>query len=104
MAFARRDLTEQIIDRRYRVEYELGRGGMGVVWCVRHVESLQRFALKTLESELALQPGARERLLREARAAGAPRSRYGGRAGDAHMSYVHAGEPLPFLVMEHLEG
>ena len=42
--------------------------------------------------------------MREARAAGALRSRHVTRIVDAQTSYVHDGAPLPFLVMELLEG
>jgi eukaryotic-like serine/threonine-protein kinase len=42
--------------------------------------------------------------LREARAAGALRSRHVTRIVDAQTGYVHDGAPLPFLVMELLEG
>src|SRR5262245_61546771 len=98
------DLSGQILDRRFRVERLLGRGGMGTVWRVQHVESLQALALKTIEPGLAANPEAVERFLREARAAGALRSRHVTRVVDAQTGYVHDGAPLPFLVMELLEG
>jgi hypothetical protein len=100
----RPDLTGQILDRRFRVERLLGRGGMGAVWRVQHVESLQALALKTIDPALAATPEALERFLREARAAGALRSRHVTRIVDAQTGYVHDGAPLPFLVMELLEG
>src|SRR6185295_4111976 len=100
----RRDLTGQVLDRRFRVEGLLGSGGMGAVWRVQHVESLQRWALKTIDPAHASNPQATERFLREARTAGALRSRHVTRIIDARMSYVHDGEPMPFLVMELLEG
>ena len=100
----RPDLTGQILDRRFRVERLLGRGGMGTVWRVQHVESLQALALKTIDPGLAANPEAVDRFLREARAAGALRSRHVTRIVDAQTGYVHDGVPLPFLVMELLEG
>src|SRR6185295_2085948 len=100
----RRDLTGQVLDRRFRVEGLLGSGGMGAVWRVQHVESLQRWALKTIDPAHAANPQATERFLREARTAGALRSRHVTRVIDAQMSYVHDGAPMPFLVMELLEG
>jgi len=100
----RPDLTGQILDRRFRVERLLGKGGMGAVWRVQHVESLQALALKTIDPALAANPEAVDRFLREARAAGALRSRHVTRIVDAQTSYVHDGAPLPFLVMELLEG
>jgi serine/threonine-protein kinase len=98
------DLTGQILDRRFRVDGLLGRGGMGTVWRVQHVESLQWLALKTIEPELAANPEAIDRFLREARAAGALRSRHVTRIVDAQTGHVHDGAPLPYLVMELLEG
>jgi serine/threonine-protein kinase len=100
----RPDLTGQILDRRFRVERLLGSGGMGTVWRVQHVESLQALALKTIDPGLAASPEAVERFLREARAAGALRSRHVTRIVDAQTGYVHHGAPMPFLVMELLEG
>ncbi len=97
-----RDLTGALLDGRYRVERRLGSGGMGTVWAVEHVESLQRLALKTLD--VALDEPLRERFLREARAAGALETRHVVRVTDARMGYVHDGDPLPFLVMELLRG
>lgn len=98
------DLSGELIDRRFRVEYLLGSGGMGSVWAVRHVESLQRFALKTIAPELLLHPEPKARFLREVRAAAALRTRHVVRVTDAQTSYVHKGQPLPFFVMELLEG
>ncbi|MBN2195115.1 MAG: protein kinase [Polyangiaceae bacterium] len=97
-----RDLVGAVLDGRYRVERRIGGGGMGTVWEVEHVESLQRLALKTLA--LPLDEATRERFLREARAAAALETRHVVRITDARMGYVHQGEPLPFLVMELLRG
>jgi hypothetical protein len=94
----------QTIDRRFRVERKLGSGGMGTVWQVQHVESLQRYALKVLSPTFANEPEVVARFLREARAAAALRTRHVVRIVDAHKGYVHAGVPTPFLVMELLEG
>jgi serine/threonine protein kinase len=98
------NLIGQTIDRRFRVERELGSGGMGTVWLVQHVESLQHYALKVLASDFAREPEVVARFLREARAAASLRTRHVVRIVDAQMSYVHAGVPTPFLVMELLEG
>jgi eukaryotic-like serine/threonine-protein kinase len=99
-----RELTGEVVDGRFRIEAKLGSGGMGTVWRVQHVVSLQRFALKTLAAAAAAEADATQRFLREARAAAALRTRHVVRVTDAQMQYQHAGAPLPFLVMELLEG
>jgi tRNA A-37 threonylcarbamoyl transferase component Bud32 len=99
-----RDLAGQVVGGRFRVESRLGSGGMGTVWRVEHVESLQKFALKTLDSKYATEEEATRRFLNEARAAGALRTRHVVRIIDAQMQHVHQGQPLPFLVMELLDG
>jgi non-specific serine/threonine protein kinase len=82
----------------YRIESELGHGGMGVVYAARDLRLERRVALKLIRAELS---GERERLRfwREARAA----------AGLNHpgICQVHEiGEERgqPFIVMELLEG
>lgn len=84
---------------RYRVLKELGRGGMGAVY-LGHDESLQRqVALKVLLPEVAANPTARERFLREARTVAKVHS--------DHVVTIHdVGEEngVPFLAMEYLQG
>ncbi|HRI70183.1 MAG TPA: serine/threonine protein kinase, partial [Polyangium sp.] len=58
-----------ILLSRYRVERQLGQGGMGVVLAVRHIDLDKLFAFKLLLPQALEYPDAKERFLREARAA-----------------------------------
>ena len=93
-----------VIDGRYEVRGHLGSGGMGDVWLVQHRELLQSFALKTLKPEIQHSADRVQRFVREARAAAALHSRYIVRVVDGRTDYLHHGVPLPFIVMEHLQG
>jgi hypothetical protein len=83
----------------YRILKVLGAGGMGVVYEAEDAQLLRPVALKVMKPELARNPGARERFLREARAAAQLHS--------DHIVTIHqVGEDrqVVFLAMELLEG
>jgi serine/threonine protein kinase len=84
---------------QYEILQELGHGGRGIV--VKALDTvLQRVvALKVLAPHLADQPEARERFIREAKAATAVR--------DEHVAMVYGVEGIldhPYLIMEYVEG
>jgi serine/threonine protein kinase len=53
------------IPARYEVIEELGRGGMGIVYKVRDVETCEIVAIKILKPEIAADPSMRENLRKE---------------------------------------
>jgi hypothetical protein len=83
----------------YPVRRILGQGGMGIVFEAEDPQLRRPVALKVLQPALAVNPAARERFLREARAAAA--------LNDDHVVVIHqVGEDrgVPFLAMELLQG
>jgi eukaryotic-like serine/threonine-protein kinase len=59
----------QALAGQFRVERDLGRGGMGVVYVARELKLDRLVALKVLPATLARDPATLERFLREARTA-----------------------------------
>jgi hypothetical protein len=89
-----------VILGKYRMERVLGKGGMGEVLAVRHLELDDLFAIKLLLPKVLEKPDAVERFLREARAA-------------AHLKGEHLVKVMdvgrledgsPYMIMEYLTG
>ena len=59
-----------VIADKYRVEREIGSGGMGTVFEVTHLVTHRRFAIKWLDPALATSAEATQRFIREAQIAG----------------------------------
>ena len=70
MADERPSRIGTLVAGKYRVEAELGRGGMGAVYRVTHVQVHKQFALKVLHEELAENREAALRFSKEAQVAG----------------------------------
>lgn len=65
------DALQRVLEGHYRLEREIGRGGMGVVFLAVDEQLERRVAIKTLPPHLTKDAAIRERFLREARTAGA---------------------------------
>ena len=85
---------------QYRIVRELGRGGMGVVYLVRHDAMARNEVLKVVNAELLVRPGAAERFQNEIQAAAQLRH--------ANVVAAHTVLTLPggglALAMEYVEG
>jgi serine/threonine protein kinase len=85
--------------KKYRVLKELGRGGMGAVYLGYDEALRRRVALKVMLPRFAAAPSAKERFLREARAAAAIKSDHVVTIFD-----VDEDNGIPFIAMEYLQG
>ena len=83
----------------YGVLKLLGAGGMGLVFSAEDRQLQRRVALKVMKPHLAAEPRARQRFLREARAAAAVEH-------DHVIAIYQVGEErgVPYLAMPHLQG
>lgn len=88
-----------ILEGKFRLTREVGRGGMASVYEAVNVDIGKRVAVKVLSAELVTSRIVRERFMREARAAAAIHSPYICEVYDLGMF-----QERPFLVMELLEG
>ena len=94
------NLTGQLIDGRYQIDYVLGVGSMGVVYGARHAAVGKLVAIKALRQHLASDAEAIQRFNAEATAATS--------IGNQHIVETFDFGRLPdgtaYLVMEYLEG
>jgi len=59
----------QVLSANYELESEIGRGGMGIVYCARDKRLKREIAVKVLPPELSFRADIRQRFLREAETA-----------------------------------
>jgi len=88
-----------VLAGRYRLDRQLGKGGMGSVWLAEHLALNSWVAVKLMDPSIASTVEGAERFKREAQAAASLRS--------AHVVQVldyGVHENTPFLVMELLQG
>jgi hypothetical protein len=84
----------------YRIQAELGRGGMGIVYRAYDNDLQRTVAVKVLLPELACDPGSRARFIREAQTAARVRH---DNLVSVH-AVVSAPDTLPYLVLEYVSG
>lgn len=89
-----------VVADKYRVEKELGRGGMGVVLKAVHTQLGQPVAIKLLLPEALRDPQIPQRFLQEARASVRLRSEHVARVFDVGT----LDDGAPYMVLEYLEG
>jgi serine/threonine protein kinase len=90
----------QFIAGRFRIECEIGTGGMGTVYRATHLGLERPVAVKIIRSEFATDPDVTERFLREARTMA--------RLRHQHAAMIFDAGSLPdgrhFIIMEYVEG
>jgi serine/threonine protein kinase/uncharacterized membrane protein len=83
----------------FRIQKVLGEGGMGTVYLADDTRLGRKVALKTLKRELAVNPAAKDRFLREARSAAQLEHDH-----VIPIHYVGEANGIPFLAMPFLQG
>jgi serine/threonine-protein kinase len=94
------NLTGQLLDGRYQIDYVLGVGSMGVVYGARHAAVGKLVAVKALRQHLASDAEALQRFRAEATAATS--------IGNEHIvetfDFGRLDDGTAYMVMEYLEG
>jgi serine/threonine protein kinase len=97
------EFNSQILDGKYRIERQLGRGGMGTVYLATHLGTERPVAVKIISPQYMRRPEFVERFRREARAAGRLRHPNVVNVTDFGLAETNSG-PVAYLVMEYLDG
>jgi serine/threonine protein kinase len=97
------DLVGQTLDNKYKIERELGRGGMGTVYLATHLGTERPVAVKVIAPQFMERPEFVERFRREARAAGRLRHPNVVNVTDFGFAETSDGRAA-YLAMEYLDG
>ena len=100
---ALRNLIGEVLDGKYRIERQLGEGGMGAVYLATHLGTERPVALKVIAPQFMKHDEFVERFRREARAAGRLRHPNVVDVTDFGFARVDA-DQVAYLVMEYLDG
>src|SRR5438270_11750630 len=90
----------QIIAGRFRIECEIGTGGMGTVYRATHLGLQRSVAVKIIKSEFAGDPDVADRFMREARTMAKLRHQRAAMIFDAG----NLPDGRHFIIMEFIEG
>jgi serine/threonine protein kinase len=93
----------EMLDGKYRIERELGKGGMGTVYLATHIGTDRPVAVKVISPEYMKKAEFVERFRREARAAGRLRHPNVVNVTDFGFANTSQGK-VAYLVMEYLDG
>jgi serine/threonine protein kinase len=93
----------QVLDTKYQMSRELGRGGMGAVYLATHLGTERPVAVKVIAPQFMERVEFVERFRREARAAGRLRHPNVVNVTDFGFAHTKKGE-VAYLVMEYLDG
>lgn len=93
----------ETLDEKYKIEKELGRGGMGTVYLATHLGTDRPVAVKIISPEFMRRAEFVERFRREARAAGRLRHPNVVDVTDFGFARTKQGD-VAYLVMEYLDG
>ncbi len=97
------NIVGQTLDGKYKIERELGRGGMGAVYLSTHLGTERPVAVKVIVQEFMQREEFIERFRREARAAGRLRHPNVVDVTDFGIADTSSGK-VAYLVMEYLDG
>jgi serine/threonine protein kinase len=96
-------LVGETLDGKYRIERELGKGGMGTVYFAIHLGTERPVAIKVIVPQFMQKSEFVERFRREARAAG--RLRHPNVVDVTDFGFAETAEgKVAYLVMEYLDG
>jgi len=96
-------MTGEILDGKYRIDKQLGAGGMGNVYLATHLGTTRVVAVKVIAPRWSAEPQFLARFQREARACGRLRHPNIVNVTDFGIAKT-AGGDMPYLVMEFLDG
>lgn len=95
-----RDLSGLIIDKKYRLEKRIGKGGMGAVYAASHTNFNKRLAIKVLSQDLVDDATSYNRFVNEANTTGSLKHPNIVSVSD----FGQTDEGIVYLVMEYVDG